>query len=576
MLTLRWVLLLSVVYMATSAADLVAADAPPALSRAERRLPKDTLAFVTIPNVEQFRQNWSESSWGAIAADPAFKEFIDDALLRFSDRTGGLGLNLPGLWKHVDGELALALVQNADFELSLVAIADFAEDTESAQHLAQRIDKQWEYEGAQSTTIHKGDVELRAWHRGPAAREKKLAYFVDGGQVVLTTGLPMLLELTTDSMGQETDSLADNPDYRHVVAQSGGSPGAARWYVNPTRLLDAAVTENLRGNPNLELIRSLVSSAGLDQLIGGGGTFDLGAGDLDSAMTTYGYVKQPVTGILKAFEMPATEQRPPNWVKDDVSLYAQMNWSPARFFETVAGFVDGVRGAGAFDESIGSMRVGSTDYTYRDVIQQLSGSLHVAAEIPAGANDLTRQPAILAFEVADPVLVQQMVSEIAKASQVAPRAVSGDDMYEINLPVPIPGGQSMQLGVAVADGALMVSTNADYLARTLQSRETKRPLAESRAYRRVAEQFPERTAMISFQQQDGRFEGLYESLRSGNLDLAGITSLPGITGQLLGFDFSKLPPFSAMSRYLQSTGSYIEPAEDGFRMVNFALPPRER
>jgi hypothetical protein len=31
-----------------------------------------------------------------------------------------------------------------------------------------------------------------------------------------------------------------------------------------------------------------------------------------------------------------------------------------------------------------------------------------------------------------------------------------------------------------------------------------------------------------------------------------------------------------MSRYLQTTGSFIVPENDGFRVVSMALPPREQ
>ena len=79
--------------------------------------------------------------------------------------------------------------------------------------------------------------------------------------------------------------------------------------------------------------------------------------------------------------------------------------------------------------------------------------------------------------------------------------------------------------------------------------------------------------MITFQRQDGRLEGLYEQLRGGLLNVAGI---PGVAGGQVDFDFKSLPPFTAMSRYLQTTGSFVVPEKDGFRIVNIALPPHER
>jgi hypothetical protein len=118
----------------------------------------------------------------------------------------------------------------------------------------------------------------------------------------------------------------------------------------------------------------------------------------------------------------------------------------------------------------------------------------------------------------------------------------------------------------------MFSTSGDYLESVLAGRTTKRPLADSQAYKQATGKFPERTAMISFQKQDERFEGLYEQVRTGKLKLP----LYGGIVSGLGLDFSKLPPFSAMSRYMQTSSSYIEPTESGFRMVSIAQPPGEQ
>jgi hypothetical protein len=162
----------------------------------------------------------------------------------------------------------------------------------------------------------------------------------------------------------------------------------------------------------------------------------------------------------------------------------------------------------------------------------------------------------------------ESMRKVAESMGGKPRTVEGETVYEFTFPSVLPG-RTTTIGAAVASGSLMVSTDADFLAGVLRDRGRKRPLAESLAYRRVAEQFPEETSMISFQRQDQDFEPLYESIRSGTL-------LPQVPGAAAGLDFSKLPRFDVLRRYLQSTGSYIEPIPDGFRFVDFALPPRER
>src|SRR5262249_31447936 len=157
--------------------------------------------------------------------------------------------------------------------------------------------------------------------------------------------------------------------------------------------------------------------------------------------------------------------------------------------------------------------------------------------------------------------------------------IDGAEMirFRINISEALPGVENLpplELGILVTDQAVLFSPNADYLAATFsKDRSHLRPLADSPEYRRIAAQFPERTSMISFERQDGRLGGLYEQLRSGLLNVAG---LPNVAGGLTDFDFKALPPFTTMSRYLQTTGSFIVPEKDGFRIVNMALPPHEQ
>jgi hypothetical protein len=276
--------------------------------------------------------------------------------------------------------------------------------------------------------------------------------------------------------------------------------------------------------------------------------------------------------------MPATAQRPPAWVKDDVSLYAQINWSVAHFVETLRDVVDRSRGAGAFDQALGSLVVAADGTTLAQVAQTIDGPLHIAAEIPQNASEVLRQRTVFGFGIRDPKLLRGLLRQAAKERNQSTEKIGGAEMirFRVNISEALPGAEklpSLELGILVTDQAVLFSPNADYLAATFQDRSHLRPLADSPEYRRIASQFPERTSMITFERQDGRLEGLYEELRGGLLSVAGI---PGVAAGPFDFDFKTLPPFTTMSRYLQTTGSFIVPEKDGFRIVNMALPPREQ
>ena len=557
------------------ASDYSPAEVPPA----ESVLPRETIALATIPNVRDFKRRWDRSSFGQMAADPAFGPFFGDVRTRMSTLSTAFGLDVPRLWEQIDGELAIGLTPSAP-GLALIGIANFDADPDQADALIAQLESQLQQSGGKQTTIEADGRRLTSWTTEAAGRNRAqaLAYYRDGGHVVFADGLSALLDIAATR--DRDASLAASDAYQRVKDETrpGVGQAAIRWYVNPAAAVDAAVTLDA-GGPGVGVIRNLLDRSGLNQFRGFGGLFDLPGGGLDSVSSTYGYVEQPAHGLLQAFVMPATSQRPPDWVKDDVSLYSQMNFQPRRLVETVRNAVDKTRGEGAFEASVLSQTLGGSDVTVGELVELFGGPIHFAAEVPESAADLTRQSTIVSLGVRDTKRLKDVVSRLADGTTATTQQAGETAVYTVPLTLQVPDGTpltalaSPELAIAAGADGLMLSTDSRYLVKTLAGQGSGRPLAESPDYAEIAANFPKQTSVINYQRQDGRFAGLYEELRRGSLPAVGTT---GLLASALGFDFKMLPPFSAMSRYLQSTGGYIVPAEEGFRIVNFALEPRER
>lgn len=537
-------------------------------------LPADTVAMAQIPNVAEFRRKFAASSFGAQANDPAFSRFFQSVLQSISQANDGLTLDLQQIWQQVDGELALGVAPDAEGRLSVIAVADF-ESSAAATQMIQRLEEQLKSEGASLTSVQLQSQTVQSWRRDSGRELESLSYVRDGDTVLFGDRLQTLAEIYTSAA---RNSLSDDTTYRHVsqrVAGTGEQSGAT-WFVNPSAAVAAAVGAQLSAGAGDRAVGGMLDQVGLDQIRGLGGSWWLGQGGMDSVSTTYGYVDAEDPGLWEALRLPATPQTPPLWVRDNVSLYSQMNFSVERFAEAVKKVVDRTAGAGTYAKSIGAMRIGQSEMTVSELAQQLAGPVHIAAEIPENASDVTRQNVIVAIEVKDPQQMQSLIEQLATTAGAAESQVNGQKIFELamdSVAEEFPGLPPLELAVTVSEGTLMLSPNKEYLKDTIQRAGTGRSLAESPEYQRVAEQFPDQTSVINYQKQDARFEGLYEQLRSGALPSAG---LPGIAGQLLNFDFSKLPEFSQMSRYLQTTGSFIVPEPDGFRVVSFGLPPGEQ
>lgn len=558
---------------------------PPSVTATEQILPADTIAMATVPSAAKFRSRWDASSFGAMAADPAFAPFFDNVRERLTGLSGTLGFDLQTVWRSVEGELSLGLVPASDTSgpsrrpFAMVAVANFGSDDRAAERLLAEVTSQMQVAGSRSAVITADGRDLTSWSHATDAG-KTLCYFRDGDRVVFADGLATLAKVAALDFDAQSDeqTLAESEAYQTVKSQTQPAAGSAavRWYVNPYAAVDAAVSDGLARNPNLAVVRGLFDKAGLTQFRGFGGLFDLPGNGLDSVSSTFGHIEGEPRGFIKALGMTATRQQPPRWVKDSVSLYSQMNWSPNQLADFVRETVDGFQGAGTFDRDIAGQPLAG-DVTVGDLLDQFEGPIHFAAEVPESAAELSRQSTVIALGIREPETVRQIVASLA--GERAAEEVAGAEVFTIDLPIDVPAGTPLarmpapQLAVSVAEGQLMLSTDGGYLKQTIAGASRGRPLAESPEYREIAANFPERTSVINFQRQDARFAGLYEELREGGMPMVGTT---GLLAAALGMDFTKLPPFSAMSRYLQNTGGFVAPAEGGFRIVNFSLEPRER
>jgi hypothetical protein len=379
-----------------------------------------------------------------------------------------------------------------------------------------------------------------------------------------------VLALAAKSSSSQNDTLAVNPVYQYIVDQTRASSGdpAFQWFIDPIGGLEAALDMNLQGNPNRELIGGILKKAGIERVKGIGGTFELSPAFADSFMRTFGYVEPPAEGLLAAFRLPATNQTPPPWVKDDVNFYLQLNWSGPRFYRAVSDFFDSYQGPGAFRALVGSGRLPNSQATFEDCLNQMVGPVHITANFPRSSSDLLKQPAVVAVGIADAKKAGELLRSLAESAGAKVESIGGVPTYTFRLGAPGVPGQ-LEIGASIAEKSLMLSTNTKYLESIISPRPAKRPLAQSSAYHAATLGFPEKTSMLSYQRQNWRFEGLYETIRRGKLQLPLYGGM--VTG--LGLDFSKLPPAPAIRKYLQTSSSFIEPADKGFRLIEIGFRP---
>ena len=98
------------------------------------------------------------------------------------------------------------------------------------------------------------------------------------------------------------------------------------------------------------------------------------------------------------------------------------------------------------------------------------------------------------------------------------------------------------------------------------------PLSGSSDYKRLASAFPAKTSMIFYAKQSSQLKTIYDLFRSGNFPPASPgAGFPGADPAAIAIDFTKLPPFTVIEKYLRGSGGYVLPDENGAVIVSFSL-----
>jgi hypothetical protein len=282
-------------------------------------------------------------------------------------------------------------------------------------------------------------------------------------------------------------------------------------------------------------------------------------------------VNQPTEGVLNVFQFPAITQAPPKWVPASASTWYGVNWDLAGAYDAIEKLVDTFQGQGTFAKVIDDLAKKEPKlHIKKDFVDVLTGRMEIYSE-PAAAKEDEETPStprfLMAFALKDGDKMKATLSKIAGLDSipVKPREFEGATIYEFSRPgADAEGGEVM--GMTVADGKLLASSDVTLIEQALRSDKDRKSLADDPDYQQIARKFPPKTSIAGFQRQDEQIRPVYEMLRSGNAPFP-------FKGQI---DFTTLPEFEVIRKYLPATGSYAEPDKNGALMVSFTLKTRSK
>lgn len=528
-------------------------------------LPKDTLLFLSVPDIPGSKDSFDKSLTGAMLQDPEFKPFLEDVKKKVEELSeklkDELGLSIEDLMKIPEGEVTFALMERPSRKLAPVLMVDYGENSETVEKLLKKMHEGLE-EHLEYTTEEVDDVKVHVFtlkeddqdERNPY---KSLVYVNEDSYLVFSTDVEAIKEVLARWDGKNDDTLANNDVYKYIQERCKDESGdpAMVWYVSPVGLVQAGLGMAAEISPEVALAGAFLPILGVDKLKGWGGASYSGAGDFDSISKSVVYADDS-KGLLGIFQFPATDMTPPKWVAADVSMYFGANWNITLAYQSIEGLIDGLRGRGFTAKQLD--RAANAEpgiHPKKDVIDLLDGKIHMVQGLEVEEDEPPIQKMLLALGVKDAAKAKKTLAILGKwdALPLETREFNGETIYEFS-PAP-----EFTLSLTVANGHFVVTNDTAALEGMLRT-GSGASLVESPSYQKIAKHFPPKVSLLSYSNSSSQFKALYQTLK--NLENQEF---------LEGIDLQKLPSFEVIQKYLRPSGSYTIPDKRGSLTVGFQL-----
>ncbi|MFO1023319.1 MAG: hypothetical protein U0903_21905 [Planctomycetales bacterium] len=590
----------------------------------EQRLPSDVLAYVSVTNVKELKEKWSSTQFGKLIADKDLAEFLEqlnEPLKQASEKVQEqVGLSLKDLLEIPQGEVTLAVMQSGTNPISVAIFLNYGENGESVKKLLEKGSKAAEEAGGKKSEeeadgtkiiILKGpnadgdDKKSDDKGNNPAEALKTMAHFVKDSTLVISNSTQTLKDILARWDGKNEKNFANQASYKLIrkKCETDGVPELT-WFLDPIGMVKTGLALFGDGNPNLGIVQVALPMSGLDKLKGLGGTTDLATADFDSISKSFIHLEQPPAGVLRMFMMPAVEHTPPKWVHDDASSFMSLNWDAQEAYSAAEALVNQLQGEGAFARLVDQFAENDPKiHLKKDIIDQITGLMQFTGSVVEEKDEDSHERFAFAIELKDSDAFKKVVAKVVKQLPVKARDFNGETIYEIKT-----GGadeddgkdekkegkddekeekkdekkeqafkdekeddkkeeedddDAVELSPAFAIGrkALIIVSDVELLEEILRGKDED-SLQGSDTFKSVSKFYPSKSSSISFQRADTQIKAAYEALRSGQLEKT-VGEMP--------IDFSKLPEFDKIKKYLTPSGGFVRPDEDGVFTQGYSL-----
>ncbi len=544
-------------------------------------LPKDTYFYMSVPSVQEMKATFVDSSAGRMWADPALEEFkaelnnalsgeVSDAFSKIHD---AIGLTVEELMAIPTGEATVA-VSKASNKLGLIMFLDYGSHESEVRGLLEKAAAELnksddlecsdiEHDGTE-LTMYKITNEVST--KTPLAKE--FGWFLKDERLVISNS-SALLKSTLDNWGGDSDkSLVHNDVYNYIMEKCESTPGAGMMttYVDPLGLFTALVETRSLGEQGAGAAMgiAILPTLGINQLKGFGSSGEMGGDNFEGVSRAFLYCEQPPQAAMQVFQLDKVDVVPPSWVKDNVCGWTATKWKAGEAYTAVETLVDMFQGAGALEgivENLASQGPGI--HIKNDIIDQLDGNIQIVVAPADRTSKAQTEDMLFVVGVKDNEKIADLLNKITSEPGFPgeTREINGATVYEVE------PGNGQKFAFTAANNQLLISIGGNQLEQALRANDDLRPLSESEDFKQVSEHFREGALAVSFSRPALQYRRMYDMVRDGDA----AENFPGMEDLFAKIDFSKLPSFDVIEKYMAPIGGSWVGDENGVLMESFSL-----
>lgn len=565
------------------------------VARAADAVPADllftdrTYLLISVPDVDELKARWNASLTGRLLADPELAEFRSQFEPKLKKLLEGvedeIGMSPRELLTIPAGELAFAVLKPPRKPLAFVVLMRYNPGKSAmVDQIYTLIKTQSENAGARSENVEYAETSIDSFsykeEPGPddPPVEPDWAMFRKDDTLVIASSVAAIESVLDRWDGQHERTLSTDSIYQYTMERCGNGSNVPefKWFMNPLDLTKAAVSQS--GNFQASMLLGFLPTLGLDKFKGMGGTVDIANDDFDMVSKSLFYVDRstPPKGLMNLFQFNNLDQAPPAWVPGNASSYGAVNWDIAKAYEGIEGLFNGFAGMVGVRQSLNEILDDAANdpngpgiHFKDDVIDNLTGGFRMAGTpTEDGGAD---ENYLFTIGIKDQATMQTLLEKAIEQSPVPAEQIEYKDSVFYSLSFGALTGTEAGVTLCATEDALVISTSETKLENYVDGVKPESAIGESDNYSRVAAHMPEKTSMFFYQNQSAQLKNGYKLLRLGAFDQTeAMNAIEEMVGDDL--DFSTLPPFETIGKYLTPHASYSVPDENGAYFVDFSLP----